>query len=380
MKPYTYHILVLVVTLTLYSCGDTKTTEATTSNTKTTDDDGIIVTLAQFEQNKMEIGSLKEKSFPTLVTVNGMIDVPPEKRAVVNTIMGGYIKTTPFLIGEKVRKGQALVTIENPEFVTLQQQYMEINEQLTYLKAEYDRQIAMRAENITSPKSYLKAESAYKTAVATHTGLERQLRMLNISPANVRAGKISSTIAVYAPISGSITAVNVTKGAYVSPATEIIEIIDNNHIHLELSVFEKDIMKIKKGQEIDFKIPEASQETYKADVLLVGTSIEKNRTIKVHGHLKDESSHNFLVGMFVEAQIITDSAFAKALPSEAIVIEDDIAYVLLLDNEEKDTYSFTQVEVEIKCEYNGFSIIESRNGFKPNSQFLTKGAFSLLGE
>lgn len=380
MRRHTHHILLVIVTLALYSCGETKTTETTTTNTETIVDKGIAVTQAQFQQSKMEISGLVEKAFPTVVTVNGMIDVPPENRAVVNTTMGGYIKTTPLLIGDKVRKGQVLVTIENPEFVTLQQRYMEVNAQLTYLKAEYDRQIAMQAENITSPKSYLKAESAYKTAIATHTGLEKQLCMLNISPATVRSGKISATIGVYAPISGSITAVNVTKGAYVSPATEIIEIIDNDHIHLELSVFEKDIMQIKKGQGIDFKIPEASQETYKAEVLLVGTSIEKNRTIKVHGHLKDESSDNFLVGMFVEAQIITDSAFAKALPSEAIVIEDDMAYVLLLDKKEGNTYSFIKEEVKIKSEYNGFSIVESKKSFKPKSQFLTKGAFSLLGE
>lgn len=59
---------------------------------------------------------------------------------------------------------------------------------------------------------------------------------------------------------------NVTKGSYVSPATSILEIIDNEHVHLELSVFEKDIMVVKKGQEIDFKIPEASEEIFKAYV------------------------------------------------------------------------------------------------------------------
>lgn len=380
MRQHTYYILI-VVTLVLYGCGENKgTMETTSTNPETTSNESIVITQAQFEQNKMKMGNLVEKEFPTVVTVNGMIDVPPENRAVVNTAMGGFIKTTPLLIGDKVRKGQVLVTIENPEFVSLQQRYMEVNEQLTYLKAEYDRQIKMKAENITSQKSYLKAESTYKTAVATHTGLEKQLRMLNISPANVRSGSISSIVSVYAPISGSITKVNVTKGSYVSPASEILEIIDNDHIHLELSVFEKDIMKLKKGQKINFKIPEASEGTFNAKVYLVGTSIEENRTIKVHAHLVDESNNNFLTGMFVEAQIITDSAFAKALPREAIVIEDDIAYVLVLDKKEGNTYSFTQEEVKIKSEYNGFSIVESKNGFKPDSQFLTKGAFSLLGE
>lgn len=364
----------------LVSCGEKTTDQAEPSSQTEAMDDRIQVTQAQFDQSKMSLGELEEKSFPTVVTVNGMIDVPPENRAVVNASMGGYIKTTPLLIGDIVRKGQLLVTIENPEFVALQQQYMEVNEQLIYLKAEYDRQVTMRAENITSQKSFLKAESEYKTAVARHTGLDRQLRMINISPASVRTGKISSVVSINAPIAGSITKVNVTKGSYVSPATEILEIIDNDHIHLELSVFEKDILKVKKGQEIDFKIPEASSAVYKAEVHLVGASIEANRTIKVHGHLEDEYGVNFLTGMFVDASIVTDSAFAKALPSESVIEVDGILYVLTLDEKVGGIYYFRQEEVVVKGDYGGFSLIERKNGFEPNTTFLTKGVFNLLGE
>jgi cobalt-zinc-cadmium efflux system membrane fusion protein len=309
-----------------------------------------------------------------------MIDVPPENRAVVNATMGGYIKTTPLLVGDVVRKGQVLATIENPEFVMLQQEYMEVNEQLIYLKSEYDRQITMKAENITSQKSYLKAESEYRTAVATHTGLDKQLRMIHISPAKVREGSISSIASIYAPISGSITKMNVTMGSYVSPATEILEIIDSDHIHLELSVFEKDIMKIKKGQRINFKIPESSMEIYGAEVHLVGTSIDANRTIRVHGHLNNDADHNFLTGMFVNAGIITDSAFAKAVPNQAVVEVDDMFYVLVLDKIEGEVYYFKQVEVVVEKSYEGFMTVQSEAVFTPQTQFLIKGAFNLLGE
>ncbi|WP_405250840.1 efflux RND transporter periplasmic adaptor subunit [Dokdonia sp. Asnod3-C12] len=372
--------IIALLGFVLVSCGE-KTTDQTEPSSQTEAmDDRIQVTQVQFDQSKMSLGGLEEKSFPTVVTVNGMIDVPPENRAVVNASMGGYIKTTPLLIGDIVRKGQLLVTIENPEFVALQQKYMEVNEQLTYLKAEYDRQVTMRAENITSQKSFLKAESEYKTAVARHTGLDRQLRMINISPASVRAGEISSVVSINAPISGSITKVNVSKGSYVSPATEILEIIDNDHIHLELSVFEKDILKVKKGQAIDFKIPEASSAIYKAEVHLVGTSIEANRTIKVHGHLEDESGVNFLTGMFVDASIVTNSAFAKALPSSSIVTVDEISYILVLDEKQGDTYYFRQAEVEIVQESEGFSLVQFNTDMAADTQFLTKGVFNLLGE
>jgi cobalt-zinc-cadmium efflux system membrane fusion protein len=376
-----YKILTLILVFSTFSCTEkTNTSTKSESQNQEVTDERIQITQAQFEQSKMTLGRFSDQSFPTVVSASGMIDVPPENRAVVNATMGGYIKTTPLLVGNKVKKGYLLVTIENPEFVAMQQEYMEVNEQLTFLKSEYDRQVSMKAENITSQKSFLKAESDYKTAVAKHTGLDKQLHMLNISPANVRAGKISSVASIYAPITGSITKVNVTKGSYVSPANEILEIIDTDHIHLELSVFEKDIMKVKKDQKINFKIPEASTESYKAEVHLVGTSIETNRTIKVHGHLEDDANHNFLTGMFVNADIIVDTHQAKALPSTSIVIIDDLAYVLILDKKEGNTYYFKQQQVIVKNTYNEFTEIAAMDVFDANTQFLTKGVFNLLGD
>lgn len=70
--------------------------------------------------------------------------------------------------------------------------------------------------------------------------------MLNISPSRVEQGNITSQAVIYAPISGSVTKMNVAKGSYVSPATEILEIVDNDHVHLELSVLKRIFLKLKR--------------------------------------------------------------------------------------------------------------------------------------
>ena len=257
---------------------------------------------------------------------------------------------------------------------------MEVNGQLSYLKSEFDRQQTMVAENISSQKNFLKAESDYKTAVAKYNGLRKQLGMLNISTEQVEKGVISSVVSIYAPIDGSITEVNVTRGTFVSPSFSIMEIINNDHIHLELSVFEKDIMKVKKGQEVEFRIPEASTEIYKAEVHLVGTSIGENRTIKVHAHLENEEANNFLTGMFVEADIIIDSSTQMSVPTDAIGVIDDQSYVLLLDETKDNTYYFKQMAVKTLGSYQNMTALDKTTTFKEGAQFLTKGAFSLIGE
>lgn len=373
-------ISALLVLLSIcYSCGEKKSTETTSTETENAEG-AITLSEEQFKNSGMTLGSVEEKSFPVTIPVNGMIDVPPENRAVVNATLGGYIKRTPLLIGDVVKKGQLLVTLENPEFVTLQQEYMEVKQQLAYLKSEYDRQETLMEENITSRKNLLKAESEYKTAYAKYNGLKKQLQMLHISITEVENGNISSVASIFAPIAGSITQVNISKGSYVSPASPILEIIDNDHIHLELSVFEKDIMNIKKGQPIRFRIPEASEQTYDAEVYLIGTSIGENRTIKVHGHLKEEGANNFLTGMFVDAEIITENAIAKALPSTAIVEQDSKFYILRKLEETTNAHGFEIIEIQLGKVFEGYTEIKNADSFSPSDRFLTKGAFDVFGE
>ena len=258
-------------------------------------DSVITITNSQFESAKMELGKVSLQNFTNSIKTNGYIDVPPENRAKVSAIMGGFIKHSPLLIGDEVRKGQLLLTIENPDFIEIQQNYLEITEQLNYLKSENERQKILFEENITSQKNYLKAESTYKSALALSNGLAQKLKLMNINPDNVKSGKITSTIGIYAPISGSISKIFINVGEFKNSSEVLLEIINNKHIHLELVVFEKDILNIKKSQQIRFKVPESSLKNYKASVHLVGKSIDENRTVKVHGHLDDENE-SFIVG------------------------------------------------------------------------------------
>ncbi|MEO1030112.1 MAG: efflux RND transporter periplasmic adaptor subunit [Bacteroidota bacterium] len=374
MKRIQNKIILGLITLLAIGCGEKENETSLKSET----DNSIKISKQQFEENRMSFTQVEMKNFPVKVKVNGMIHVPPEHKADIGSPMGGYIRKIPLIEGDIVKKGAFLVTLENPEFVTLQQDYMESKAQLNYLKAEYERHKIMRDENVISEKSFIKAQSDYNAILAKYNGLKKQLQMLNISIKAVESGKMTSTINLYAPISGSVTKVNVNKGSYVSPATSILEIVDNTHIHVELSVFEKDILTIKKGQSIVFTIPEASNESYKAEVHLVGTMIEDNRTIKVHGHPLDDSVR-FLPGMFVDAEIITNVKATKALISNAIVEEVGEQFVLVLDEETSTDYYFVKTKVMIDNVHSGYSSLKETSNLKQDDRLLNDGAFGLIG-
>ena len=167
---------------------------------------------------------------------------------------------------------------------------------------------------------------------------------------------------------------------FMNASDVILEVVNMEHKHLELIVFEKDVLKIKEGQDILFKTPENSEKSYKATVHLIGKSIdETKRTVKVHGHLED-NSEPFLVGMFVEAEIITHSLEKKALPVTALLEEDDSYFVLVLNSKENNNYNFEKLPIKIGAKNENWVEIIDTNNLLENKQFLTKGAFIPLEE
>lgn len=380
---YILFLPILLLSLSISGCEETKTANNTPEKLEESEPHQTAITISkdQFEGENMVLGKLETQKFPTLVNVTGTIDVPPQNKAIVSSFTGGYVKRTPLLVGDKVKKGQALITLENPEFVQLQQEYLEVAEQLTYLKSEFERQKKLLAEQISSEKNFLKAQSTYKQNLAMYNGLRKKLQMLNISPNKVEQGILVSQVTIYAPISGSITKVNVNKGMYVSPADEIMEIINTDHIHLELSVFEKDILKIKKDQQIRFTIPEASPTYFEAAVYLVGTSIETDsRTVKVHGHLHHDENYNFAIGMFVEANIIIKERNQLAIPNEGVLTMDEKQYVLAVSSHNDQHLVLEAKEVKAGDSYNGYTAITDMGNLKKNDQLVVRGGFNILGE
>lgn len=370
MKKYLAAIIAITV---IFSCK-----KAETEVPETTNNGLISVTKEQFQSGAMEIASPVEQDFDVTVKTSGKIDVPPQNRAKVTTFLGGYIKSTSLLVGDKVSKGQALVTLENTDFIDLQKEYLEVAEQINYLKSEYDRQKTLYNEKIASQKNYLKAESDYRKNKATYNSLREKLLLLNINPTNVERGKLTSTITIYAPISGNIVVMNVNTGMFIAPSDVILEIVQTDHLHLELAVFEKDILKTKEGQPIKFTVPEASKDVFDATVHLVGKSIEgKDRTINVHGHLSDAVKQKLLTGMFVEASIVVDSKKGLAIPAQALITENNKNFVLLLQSDKNNTYSFKKVGVTVGERSEQFVEIVPDAQINANSRILTKGVFDV---
>lgn len=375
MSKYIISIAIIFTLVLFQSCANKAEEVITTDSIEANE---IVVSKEQFEYNKMTLSKLEKQPFSTVVQTTGQIDVPPQNKVLVNAKMGGFIKSTPLLLGDYVEKGATLVVIENPEFITLQQQYLEQKQQINYLEAEYNRQKTLNNEQIASEKNFLKAESDYNSTLATVKGLEKTLGLIGISTASLNKDNISSTSIITAPISGNISALNVTTGSYVSATDPILEITNSDHMHLELEVFEKDALKIKKGQHLNFTIPESGEAAYSAEVHLVSPTIDANkRTVRVHAHINDSLQQYFAVGMYVSAQIDVSERGLTALPTTSIGEVGDNSYALLLIKSDNENYYFSKEPIKVIEKSNKFVAIDLPIN---ENQYLTNGVYSLIRE
>lgn len=369
MKTLKYIIFSLTIVLSLSSC---KKKSSPKVSVEQETNDLIKIAKGQFDEGKFKTNTPQLQDFNEVIELNGFVDLPPKNKASVATLLEGYVKSINLLVGDHVKKGQTVLVIEAPRLIDLQQNYLEVKEKLAFLKNDFERQQTLFNEKISSQKKYLLAESAYRSSLATQTGLKNKLLLYGVNISEVERGNFSKRIRVRAPISGTISKINIVKGDFISPSQALLELINNTQMHIELQAFERDIPKIKKGQDILFKIPDSSQETYSAKVHLVGASVDqRSKTVSVIGRINKKQ--NFVLGMFIEASIIIKTSKQLAVVKEAVIKEGESSYVLLLKNKNADFYEFEPHEVTVIQDDGVYISLKEMDDLK-DKQILSKGA------
>ncbi|WP_425637649.1 efflux RND transporter periplasmic adaptor subunit [Algoriphagus yeomjeoni] len=385
MKNYTiksfFSASLLVSSMFFFQCSGSGTSESEGVEVEVGTTSGPFITVSerQFETMKMSWGSPKLEEFSEGISVQGMVKVPVEGIQEISAYFGGYVSGLELLEGEAVKKGQVLFYLENPDFIRLQQDFLEANSQLSYLESEYERQKTLYGERISSQKNYLKAEADFQSTKAKAESLKRQLAMININTDQLKPENIRSKVPVYSPINGFVDAIHLVQGSFLDVAGKAITLINTAHMHIELVVFEKDAANIHKGQKVKVTIPDLSNTSLDAEVFMVGQSINNERQINVHADLVNEEDEAKLVtGMFVEAKMIMDPKEAWVVPATAVVAAEGENFVLV--QREKTEAGFRLEKIPVQTGLTSDSMIEllPNASFDANTVILTKGGFNLL--
>jgi cobalt-zinc-cadmium efflux system membrane fusion protein len=331
------------------------------------------VTAEQFTHSGMKWGVAEEKTFYGYVHASGKVETPPSARASISPMFGGYVQNFNLLPGNRVSKGQVLFYIENPLFIHLQREYLELKEQLTFLKADFENQTALSVENISSKKEALRAESAYKTSLARFESAGKKLQLMGILPEKLTTSNLVTRMSITAPIPGHITEIMITNGKYINPEDVALQILNSADNHVDLYVLESDINKIKPGQKIKFSLGQGTDQEYEGTIALVGKEVsEKDRTVEVHAHAGRGVPETAMIpGMFVKAKLLTGSHVSPAVPESAVIRIGQSHIVLAKKEEIQGIINFEQIEIVPGMSLDGW--VEIRQGDLKNKEILVRG-------
>ncbi len=333
------------------------------------------VTLSPDQRMGAHIVSRKPefRSLGVLLPLQGTVDVPPQNMVSISAPLGGYLRNTDLLPGMEIQKGQVLAVLEDQRFIQLQQDYLVMKGNLELIRKDHERQKALNASKTASDQALQQASTQLNTAEVTFRSLTEQLRLIGIEPNELSAADISRTVSLRSPIHGWVAKVNVNIGRYVQPTDVLFELVDPTDIHLALTVFEKDLPLMRVGQEVHAHPMARPQEDHEAEVILVGRSLDSDRSAVVHCHFKDRPEH-LVPGMAMSALLESRTDSVWCVPDEAIVrIENGNA--LFIDQGD-GTYRLLPVSTGAS-EY-GMTELISPSERTVASEVVVNGAFTLL--
>ncbi|SJZ85712.1 efflux RND transporter periplasmic adaptor subunit [Sediminibacterium ginsengisoli] len=383
-----FYVLPLALSLILTACSSEKE-ETSEAKVEEHNPDLVEFTDEQFQTVGVKFGNVSTTNLSNYIKASGTIDVPPQDFVSITAPYGGIIRSTNVIEGKYVTKGQEIATLENPEFVQVQQDYMETSSQITFLQQDLSRQEDLVKENIAARKSLQRATSEYNSMNARLEGLKAKLRIMNINPASVKAGNFTSVTKIHAPTSGYITHVFSNVGKFVGSNELLADMANTRNIMIRVKVFEKDLPNLKIGQKVRFRATGDSVERI-ARVFLIGKDIDTDRTVEVHAKI-EALTPNMLPGMFINAIVEIGTSSTPALPQEAVVPSGGKHYIFLEsapdENDVKKTatsgekhHSFVRVEVGTGVTENGFTAVILPEKFDFKSKVVIKGAYDLLSK
>lgn len=294
--------ILLPIAALLCACSSAPTAPASTAASEAAATDSIAAAPAEEPVSEVDAAS-GATSVPNEPTFNGILVLPPQSRATVTLTMGGSIRSTTLLPGAYVKQGTVLATLENPEFIALQQSYLDSHAQYEFLRTEFLRQQTLAREEASSQKRFQQSKAEYLSMRSRMDAAAAQLALLGVDTTRLLTGGIIPYLDIKAPISGYAADVKMNIGRHFDVGEPLCEIINKSDMMLRLTAYEKDLANLRAGDRVEFRVNGIEGETFHGVITMVGQQVNnENRSIDVYVRIEGQNPQ-FRPGMYAMARI-----------------------------------------------------------------------------
>jgi len=332
----------------------------------------LTLTAKQADAAKIITNNLVEKEISTVIKLNGKIDVPPQNMVSISMPLGGYLKSSKLLPGMHINKGEVIATMEDQQYIQLQQDYLTAKSKLMFAQADYERQKELNVNKASSDKVFQQAQMEFSNQKINLNALIEKLKLIHINPSNLSESNLSNSINIYSPIDGFVSHVNVNIGKYVNPTDVLFELVNPTDIHLNIKVFEKDLDKLAIGQKVIAFNNFNPSIKHICEIILISKDLGLDRSAEVHCHFL-EYDKALLPGMYMNAEIEVNMKKAMVIHEDAIVNFEANDYIFIAEGNNK----FKMLPVETDVRENEFISIKNTSNLI-GKNIVIKGAYTLL--
>ncbi len=330
----------------------------------------ITLTSDEAERAGIQVEEIKPQALGETVVVTATVYPDQDRLVRVSPRIEGRILSAPAKLGDRVRAGQALATLDSVEVGETHAAWTQAQAELRIAEADFKRAESLNAEEIIPRKDFLRAQADRDKAAAVLRAAADRLRLLGGAPG--ATGSSVSGFTVTAPFAGTVIEKKVTLGELATPSEPMFTVADLSRVWIQAALPEAALAKVRLGANAKVTVPAYPGETFTGKVGHIGAMLDKEtRTVAARievpnadGRLKPE--------MFATATIeaVGEKREAISLPDAAIVLLDGKPSIFVF---EQGAYMAREVEPGERI--GGRTVLKS--GVKAGDEVVTAGTYAL---
>jgi len=275
----------------------------------------LVVPVGSPLRSKLQLGPASEQQIQAGLTAPATVEADPAELVKILPPVAGRIVQLHVRLGDWVKKGQPLATLESPDLAQAFSDLQRARAQHHQAKRTLDRVRELGQHEIASRREVEQAETEYTSAESEFRRAEARLTQLGAAP-----GASNRMLILRAPIQGRVSELSGAPGGYWNDLNAPILVLANlSTVWFSASVQEKDIPSIRAGQEVVASLASFPGETFRSRVAFVGEMLDpETRTVKVRMPF-DNKSHRLLPAMFANVTFGMRPHKGLVVPTSAIL-------------------------------------------------------------
>jgi len=323
--------LIMLGAFTLNGCGEGKD-PSKTAPVKVLADPNLVKTSPELE-SRLKLVRVIKVEMREIIRIPGSISVDEQRVARIGAAVTGRISDINVVLGQYVKKGDVLATLNSTELAQNQLVFMKARQQIQLQTKAVERAQLLLNADVIGTAELQRREVELAGAKAELNATSDQLHVLGMTDKAIaeleQTNNIRSVSSVTARLGGTIISRKVNLGQVVQPADELFIVADLSHVWAVAEVPERQAELIQKGQEVTVEIPAYGSKQISGKLIYVGETVNpQTRTISVRMDLNN-SDRLIKPEMLASMLVRSNPVLRLAIPMEAVVRENDQDYVFV---------------------------------------------------